>query len=162
MTGVQTCALPIWSGYHRRGPPGRRWGTEPTHGRFPGRVTLTAEGPTRPNRPRTRPLTYAVAASLVAGTTWAAVKVGFDPSTFWKVWSNPLWEKFWPVPWDWVFDGRNVIRPLIETFQIAIVSTVIGCGLALPISFAMSSLTTPNRPTYLVSRAVMKIGRAHV
>ena len=123
-------------------------------------MTLTAEGPTRPNRPRTRPLTYAVAASLVAGTTWAAVKVGFDPSTFWKVWSNPLWEKFWPVPWDWVFDGRNVIRPLIETFQIAIVSTVIGCGLALPISFAMSSLTTPNRPTYLVSRAVMNVVRA--
>jgi len=59
-----------------------------------------------------------------------------------------------------VLDGDNVIKPLVETFQIAVVSTVIGCGLALPISFAMSPLTTPNRPTHLISRAVMNVVRA--
>tara|TARA_B100001245_G_scaffold233750_1_gene218084 strand:- start:377 stop:1066 length:690 start_codon:yes stop_codon:yes gene_type:complete len=86
--------------------------------------------------------------------------VSFSFSTFWEVWSNPLWEKFWPIPWGWVLDGDNVIKPLVETFQIAVVSTVIGCGLALPISFAMSPLTTPNRPTHLISRAVMNVVRA--
>ena len=91
---------------------------------------------------------------------FAARKVGFIPSTFWEVWTNPLWEKFWPIPWEWVFDGDNVIQPLIETLQIAVLSTIIGCSLALPISFAMSPLTTPNRPTYLVSRAVMNVVRA--
>ena len=97
---------------------------------------------------------------LIAGTIWAATEVGFKFSTFWEVWSNPLWEKFWPIPWHWVLDGDNVVNPLIETLQIAIVSTIIGCGLALPISFAMSSLTTPNRLTYLVSKAVMNVVRA--
>ncbi|MEE2769080.1 MAG: phosphonate ABC transporter, permease protein PhnE [Actinomycetota bacterium] len=114
----------------------------------------------RPTRPRIRPRAFVIGGVLAAFTVGAAIEVNFDLSFFWEVWSNPLWDMFWPVPWDWVFDGDNVIRPLIETFQIAIVSTVIGCGLALPISFAMSSLTTPNRATYLVSRAVMNLVRA--
>lgn len=59
-----------------------------------------------------------------------------------------------------MFDSRNVLQPFVETLQIATISTILGCGLALPISFAMSSLTTPNRPTYLVSRAVMNVVRA--
>jgi len=101
-----------------------------------------------------------VAALVAAYSLYAARQVGFAPSTFWEVWTNPLWEKFWPIPWDWVFDRHNVIDPLIETFQIAIVSTLIGCSLALPISFAMSSLTTPNRVTHVVSRSVMNVVRA--
>jgi len=115
---------------------------------------------TRPTRPRPRPRTLGITLVLVAFTVFAAREVSFSPSTFWEVWSNPLWEKFWPIPWEWVLDGDNVIRPLIETFQIAVVATVIGCSLALPISFAMSPLTTPNRPTYLISRAVMNVVRA--
>ena len=53
-----------------------------------------------------------------------------------------------------------MLDPLVETFQIAILATIIGCGLALPISFAMSRLTAPNRPVYLVSRSVMNVVRA--
>ena len=108
---------------------------------------MTDIASTRPTRPRPRPRTLGIALVLVAFTVFAAREVSFSFSTFWEVWSNPLWEKFWPIPWGWVLDGDNVIRPLVETFQIAVVSTVIGCGLALPISFAMSPLTTPNRPT---------------
>jgi len=115
---------------------------------------------TRPTRPRPRPRTLGITLVLVAFTVFAAREVSFSFSTFWEVWSNPLWEKFWPIPWGWVLDGDNVIKPLVETFQIAVVSTVIGCGLALPISFAMSPLTTPNRPTHLISRAVMNVVRA--
>ena len=121
---------------------------------------MSASASAWPTRPQIRVRTYGITLALVAFTVFAARKVGFSPATFWEVWSNPLWDKFWPIPWDWVFDGNNVIGPLVETFQIAIVSAVIGCGLALPISFAMSSLTTPNRPTYLVSRAVMNVVRA--
>ena len=91
---------------------------------------------------------------------YAAREVGFRFSTFWEIWTNPLWEKFWPIEWDWVFDSQNVIEPLIETFQIAVVSTVVGCGLALPVSFAMSRLTTPNAPVYWVTKSVMNVVRA--
>ena len=121
---------------------------------------MTDIASTRPTRPRPRIRSLGITLVLVAFTVFAAREVNFSPSTFWEVWSNPLWEKFWPIPWEWVLDGDNVIRPLIETFQIAVVATVIGCGLALPISFAMSPLTTPNRPTHLISRAVMNVVRA--
>ena len=121
---------------------------------------MTDIASTRPTRPRPRPRTLGITLVLVAFTVFAAREVSFSFSTFWEVWSNPLWEKFWPIPWEWVLDGDNVIRPLVETFQIAVVSTVIGCGLALPISFAMSPLTTPNRPTHLISRAIMNVVRA--
>ncbi len=121
---------------------------------------MTDIASTRPTRPRPRPRTLGITLVLVAFTVFAAREVSFSFSTFWEVWSNPLWEKFWPIPWGWVLDGDNVIKPLVETFQIAVVSTVIGCGLALPISFAMSPLTTPNRPTHLISRAVMNVVRA--
>ena len=70
---------------------------------------------------------------------FAGRQVGFDISTFWNVWSNPLWEKFWPVPWDWVLDWHNVLDPLLETFQIAVVATLVGCGLALACDIRIAS-----------------------
>ncbi|MEZ5246271.1 MAG: phosphonate ABC transporter, permease protein PhnE [Acidimicrobiales bacterium] len=114
----------------------------------------------RPTKPRRNPLVYLVAIALVAWTVFTARQVGFRWSTFIDIWTNKLWGLFWPIPWDWVLDRGNVIDPLIETFQIAIVATVIGCGLALPAAFAMSRLTTPNAPTYWVSRILMSIVRA--
>ena len=121
-----------------------------------GRTTTSS----RPTRPRIRPRTWVVAAAVVAYTVAAGRTVGFNPSTFWQVWSNPLWEKFWPIPWDWVMDRHNVIDPLIETFQIAIVSTILGCGLALPVGLAMSPLTSPNRVVLVVTRSIMNVVRA--
>ncbi|MEM8707541.1 MAG: phosphonate ABC transporter, permease protein PhnE [Actinomycetota bacterium] len=114
----------------------------------------------RPKKPRPKLRSYVVFVAFVAFTIFAGRQVGFRLSSFWEIWTNPLWELFWPVPWDWVFDRQNVIDPLIETFQIAIVASVIGCGLALPVSFAMSRLTTPNMPTYWFSRVVMNVVRA--
>ena len=114
----------------------------------------------RPARPRARARTWAVAAVLATYTVVAGHTVGFDLSTFWTVWTNPLWDKFWPIPWDWVLDRHNVLDPLVETFQIAIVSTLIGCALALPMAFVMSPLTTPNRVVLVVSRSVMNVVRA--
>ena len=117
-------------------------------------------GTPRPKRPRPRIRSFVIAAALVVFTIYAGREVGFTFSTFWEIWTNPLWEKFWPIPWDWVLTRDNVVDPLIETFQIAIISTIVGCGLAMPISFAMSRLTSPNLPTYYVSKVVMNVVRA--
>lgn len=119
---------------------------------------MTSTG--RPARPKTRPRTWAVGVGVVAYTLLAGTAVDFELATFWNVWTNPLWEKFWPIPWDWVLDRHNVIDPLVETFQIAIVSTLIGCVVALPVAFAMSPLTSPNRWILWVSRSVMNVVRA--
>ena len=122
--------------------------------------TATERTHARPTKPRRSPLTYLVVVGLVLWTWFTARQVGFNWSTFVDLWTNPLWEKFWPIPWEWVFDRRNVIDPLIETFQIAVVATVVGCGLALPVSFARSRLTSLNAGTYWVTRVVMNIVRA--
>ena len=120
-------------------------------------------GPTiaaRPTRPRPGARTWVVVGVLITYTVFAGRQVRFDVSTFWNVWSNPLWEKFWPVPWGWVLDWHNVLDPLLETFQIAVVATLVGCGLALPLAFVMSPLTSPSRTTMVVSRSVMNVVRA--
>jgi len=122
--------------------------------------TATELTQARPTKPRRSPLTYLVLIGLVLWTWFTARQVGFNWTTFVELWTNPLWEKFWPIPWEWVFNRRNVIDPLIETFQIAVVATVVGCGFALPVSFAMSRLTSPNSGTYWVTRIVMNIVRA--
>jgi phosphonate transport system permease protein len=54
----------------------------------------------------------------------------------------------------------QTIGPMIETFQIAVVSAVLGCGLALPIAFLVSRVTTPGRVTYVVVRSVLNVIRA--
>ncbi len=114
----------------------------------------------RPAKPRPRIWMIGVWLGLGVFTVFAGRRVGFDITTAVDVWSNPLWEKFWPVPWDWVLSRDNVLDPLIETFQIAILATVVGCGLALPVSFAMSRVTAPNRVVLAVTRTIMNVVRA--
>ena len=77
---------------------------------------MTASASTWPARPRVRVRTFVITLVLVAFTVFAARKVGFSPSTFWEVWSNPLWEKFWPIPWEWVLDG-DIAEVDDDTFQ---------------------------------------------
>lgn len=119
-----------------------------------------AVAPARPRKPRPKISSYLLVLGLTAFTVFAAREIGLEWGTFVDMWTNPLWEKFWPIPWDWVFSRDHVFDPLIETFQIAILATVIGCSLALPIGFAMSKLTTPSAPVFWVSRFVMNVVRA--
>jgi phosphonate transport system permease protein len=60
---------------------------------------------------------------------------------------------------NWAFLPRT-IEPMIETFQMAVVAAVVGCGLALPISFVASRVTTPNRPVFAAVRAILSVVRA--
>jgi phosphonate transport system permease protein len=120
----------------------------------------TAPATARPRKPRPQIRSYVLVLALAAFTVFAAREIGLKWSSFIDMWTNPLWGRFWPVPWDWVFSRHNVFDALVETFQIAIISTVIGCTLALPVGFAMSKLTSPNAPTFWVSRIVMSVVRA--
>ncbi len=114
----------------------------------------------RPTKPKPRLSILLGVGFTIAFTVFSARQVDMTASTFIDLWTNPLWEKFWPIEWDWVLDKSNVIDPLIETFQIGITASIIGCGLALPVSFAMSRLTTPNRAVYYVTKSVMNVVRA--
>lgn len=52
------------------------------------------------------------------------------------------------------------IGPMTETLQMAILASVIGCSLALPIAFLVSRVTTPNGVVYRLGRGVLSVVRA--
>ena len=54
---------------------------------------------------------------------------------------------------------KSLIPYFIETFQIAILGTVAGCLLSLPIAFLAGSPTAPNTPVRSVTRFLMGIFR---
>lgn len=54
----------------------------------------------------------------------------------------------------------QTVRPLIETFQMAVVACVIGCAVALPLSFLASRVTSPGRWVLWLDRSVLSVIRA--
>jgi phosphonate transport system permease protein len=60
---------------------------------------------------------------------------------------------------NWSFLPRTT-EPMLETFQIAVVASVIGCAVALPVAFLASRVTAPNRGVYLADRSVLSVVRA--
>jgi phosphonate transport system permease protein len=60
---------------------------------------------------------------------------------------------------NWSFLPRT-FEPMLETFQMAVIASAIGCGVALPIAFLASRLTAPNLPTSIANRAVLSVVRA--
>jgi phosphonate transport system permease protein len=54
----------------------------------------------------------------------------------------------------------ETVGPMIETFQMAVLASIIGCGLALPISFLASRVTTSGLGTFFVVRGVLSVVRA--
>jgi phosphonate transport system permease protein len=50
--------------------------------------------------------------------------------------------------------------PMVETFQMAVLASVIGCGLALPIAFLVSRVTTPNGAVFVIGRSILSVVRA--
>lgn len=126
---------------------------------------MTAQAPpaaTRPARPRRSPWGIAALLVFVAITWWAASDefgIGFDVvqlATNLTRGSNILAE-FFPPNWDYL---PRTYGPMLETFKMAVIASALGCGVALFISFLASRVTTPNPPTYLVSRSVLNVIRA--
>ena len=60
---------------------------------------------------------------------------------------------------NWEFVPRT-IEPMLETFQMAVIASVIGCAAALPVAFLASRVTAPNTPTFFADRAVLSVVRA--
>jgi hypothetical protein len=112
--------------------------------------------------------------SAVLITTWfAAIQVGltipglvenianianfpnlWPPDFSWAVGEGTWW---WIPSWD--FGSPTLANPLIETFQIAVIASLIGCLVALPISFLASKVTAPGRISYLLSKGFMNVTR---
>jgi phosphonate transport system permease protein len=60
---------------------------------------------------------------------------------------------------NWAF-LPSTIDPLIETFQMAVIASVIGCAVALPVAFLASRITAPNRLALVADRTILSVVRA--
>jgi phosphonate transport system permease protein len=66
--------------------------------------------------------------------------------------------QWWWVP-SWEFGNPNRANPIVETLRIALIASTIGVGISLPIAFLASTLTAPNRPTYLIDKGFINVIR---
>lgn len=109
----------------------------------------------------------AAVASSITFTLFAASQIGFSLI---KVASeadklNVLAQEFWPPEWRWAnLTGQpianQIVQPMVETMQIAVIGATVGCLVALPIAFLASKMTTFNAPTFWGSRMFMNVIRA--
>ena len=107
-------------------------------------------------RPRSRlPL---ILVCFVLAVAWSLRMTGFDwgmiVSRFYELF-NILGKIFQPK-WDFF---PKVITPLIETIQMSIMGTVVGCALALPFAVIASGNINPVKPVVAVTRFVMALIR---
>ncbi|MGH2444933.1 MAG: phosphonate ABC transporter, permease protein PhnE [Candidatus Limnocylindria bacterium] len=125
-------------------------------------MTAAAGGTRRPAKPRA---SLAVPAGIVVFgvITWASLSEEFgidlnigDLIADITRGAGILGELLSP---NWEFLD-NTVEPMLETVQIAVVASAIGCAIALPVAFIVSRVTAPNRPTLFVGRAVLSVVRA--
>jgi len=95
---------------------------------------------------------------LVATTLWAGHGIGFSLS---EILCNiaggtRLINESWPP--DFGFLPR-LVAPMLETVHIAIIGTVVGGILAIPVAILAARNLTPNRSTWLLDRNFMNVLR---
>lgn len=80
----------------------------------------------------------------------------FLPPDFgWAIGETGNW--WWPASWE--FGSVTRTNPLLETFRISIIATIFGCGIAMPVAFMASKVTTPTNTIYLVDKGIMSLIR---
>lgn len=109
---------------------------------------------------RTRERAVGVAALLVVGglTWWSAVGIGFSLSelvlNLGKM-GRLVAESFPPA---WNFWPR-LVGPLLETLQIAVIGTIFGSVIALPLAILAARTVSPAKPLYWLNRNIMNVLR---
>lgn len=116
----------------------------------------------RPAKPRRSPWIL-VGLVVFLAITWSAASeefgIGFDVA---RVLTNltrgaSILAEFFPPNWEYL---PRTFGPMLETVSMAVIASVIGCGLALPISFLASRVTTPNLLVYIIDRGILNVIRA--
>jgi phosphonate transport system permease protein len=114
-----------------------------------------------------------IGSAVVIITWFAAIKVGLTiPGLVENIANIANFPNLWPPDFSWAvgggtwwwlpsweFGSPTLASPLIETFQIAVIASLIGCLVALPLSFLASQVTAPGRISYLLSKGFMNVTR---
>ncbi len=114
-----------------------------------------------PPRPagRWKPWAALAVVLLLTAATLSPWAIGFDADAIARNWRNGadrIVRLFSP---DWSFFPRTV-EPMLETLQMAVVATVVGAAVALPVSMWAARPTNPDRWTRGAVRLALNVVRA--
>jgi phosphonate transport system permease protein len=90
---------------------------------------------------------------------FAFFQIGFNLEDFKKNLSNRrlVTDTLFNPKWDWAIE--NATMALVETIQIAILASIIGCFIALPLSFYASKATNQTSITYYIYKSFLNFIR---
>lgn len=113
----------------------------------------------RPSAPRRSPWVPLSLVIFLAITVW--VVLGLAPD-FERTIANldqagEILAEFWPPQFSFI---DRTFGPLLETFQMAVIASVLGCTIALPLAFLASRISAPNAAVYWIDRAVLSVLRS--
>lgn len=97
-------------------------------------------------------------ALVVAITFWSARGIDAAPGALWcNLWrGSRLLRESWPPEWSF---WPQILGPMLETLQIAVVGTLLGGVLAVPIAVLAARNLSPWRWLWLLARALMNVTR---
>ena len=86
-------------------------------------------------------------------------QVGFNIDDFKRNWENIklVTDTLFDPKWDWAIENASLA--LLETIQIAILASILGCFIALPLSFYASRATNQTTFTYVVYKSFLNFIR---
>ena len=92
-------------------------------------------------------------------SVFAFYQIGFNLEDFQKNLSNRrlITDTLFNPKWDWAIE--NATLALIETIQIAILASILGCFIALPLSFYASKATNQTTITYYIYKSFLNFIR---
>lgn len=110
-----------------------------------------------PRPPAKGPVTLA-ALGMVVLYIWALRRTDVSPvDLFWGIPDMAdLFRRMWPPVWSYI---PEMVGPLLETVQIAILGTTLGAVAAAPISVLAARNVSRVRAVYLVARTVLNVIR---
>ena len=116
----------------------------------------------RPRRPRLSWQVPVAVVGFLALTYWAGSErwgIGFLPMTVLENLTRGagILAEFWPPHWGFL---PRTVDPFIETFQMAVIETAVGCGVALPVAFLASKVTSPNTAVFLADKGLLNVVRS--
>ena len=112
-----------------------------------------------PKKPLPSLLTIIGYPFAIALTIFSFFQVGFNLEDFKRNWENRklVTDTLFNPKWEWAIE--NASQALIETIQIAILASILGCFIALPLSFYASRATNLNKYSYFLYKSFLNLVR---
>lgn len=113
----------------------------------------------RPAKPPRSPWLPVGVIVAIAATWWAADGIGFDVIALLGSFGRAGGILSEAIPPNLGFLDAT-LRPMLETFQMAVIASVIGCTIGLPVAMLASKVSAPNGVVLWLDRSILAVVRA--